>query len=192
MARAISTDFLQSHFFTVTTGGAVDRFGRPTAANISVNLPAGFQSVTIPTASTDMVEYREGSMIYTRKQAGIPSFDDITMMRGVSRQDSSFFDWMRQVLEGTGEIREDLQIKQYHRDVALTRPNPPRGTGGVPGSNRTFIDPDARPAIIYHAFEAVPMSCKPAGDLDATNAEISIAELTTAIEYIEVEYVPVS
>ena len=61
---------------------------------------AGFSAVTTPEATVEAVEYKEGTMIYTRKFPGNPTQSDITLSRGVARQDSTFWDWLRVVVEG--------------------------------------------------------------------------------------------
>jgi phage tail-like protein len=182
MARAVATDFLQScrfHVDAIGVGG-VQRLvvpGRP---------QAGFMQVTTPEASTDAVEYKEGNSNYTKKQSGIPTISDITMSRGVTRGDTSFWDWMRVVLEGgvgvSGEYRADLEIKHFHRDTALVRTQP--ATGDQP--NMTNIDVNT-PARIIHARECFPIRCKPSADFDATASEISLGEIDVACEFFEVE-----
>jgi len=184
MARAVSTDFFQNMYFLVTAT-------RPDGLNMlnrtalsGVNAPAGFQSCTVPSVSTDPVEYREGTFIYTRKYPGIPSMDQITLNRGVARLDSAFFAWMRLVNEGSGDYRADVQIKHFHRGVSLTRPFP---TTGGPATNRTFIDEQAQPGRIYHVAEAFPSMVKLAGDLDGTSSDVSLQEIQLEYEYVEIE-----
>lgn len=181
MARAQATDFLSSMRFNVDVVGVggVSFLQRPG----STGLPqSGFNNVSIPSINVEAVEYKEGTDIYSRKFPGNPSVDDVTLSRGVVRLDSSFYDWIRVVVEGSGEYRADIDIKQYHRDTSLVRPFPT--TGGVP--NLTRID-TSTPARIIHCHEAFPTMVKPGADLDATSGEVNVAEMTVAIEYFEVE-----
>jgi hypothetical protein len=92
---------------------------------------------------------------------------------------------MRIVIEGSGEYRNDLQIKHFHREDALTREDPGAG-GASAGSNLTQINLDY-PSRIYHVQQAFPTRHKVAGDLDATGSEISIMELDLAYEYFEIQ-----
>ena len=183
MARPVVTDFLHSMRYHVTSaiaqGGAADL-----DLNSSVQqgkAQAGFSSVTTPEATSEAVEYREGTYIYARKFPGNPTVSDITCQRGVTRSDSSFWKWLRVVIEGSGEYRADLQILHYHRDKALTREYPASGTVNLAGIN---LD---NPARIYHVKEAFPTRHKVAGDLDATASEISIMEIDFAYESFEIE-----
>lgn len=183
MARAQQTDFLHSMRFHVNAAIAANG-----AADLDLNATvkqgkaqAGFTSVTTPEATVEAVEYREGSYIYARKYPGNPTVSDITMQRGVTRGDTSFWKWLRVVIEGSGEYRADLTIMHYHRDRALTREYPAQGTVNLAG-----IDLD-NPGRIYHVKEAFPTRHKVAGDLDATASEISIMELDFAWESFEIE-----
>lgn len=181
MARPLNTDYLHSMRYQVTTNDGNNPLinltpdGRP---------EAGFSAVTTPEATVEAVEYKEGTMIYTQKYPGNPSMSDITLSRGVARLDSSFYRWMRLVMEGApvgsaeAEYRTDLDIKHFHRDTALT--------GNIQGTeNLTSITTD-NPARIYRVKQAFITRHKVAGDLDATASEISIMEMDVAYENFEV------
>lgn len=179
MARPVSSDFIHSMRFQVALdGGAI-------AAGITLSpsgrAEAGFSNVSTPEATMESVEYREGTFVYTRKYPGTPSMNDITMSRGVARLDSTFWDWMRRCIEGSGDYRADLLINHFHRDTALNRTTPV--TDFV---NKTEID-TVTPARTYHVKQAFPMRHKVAADLDATASDISIMELDLSYEYFEVE-----
>ena len=158
--------------------------GNDPSTAIGTDAGAGFSNVTTPEISTEAVEYKEGTMVYTRKYPGNPTMSDVTLSRGVARLDSSFWDWLRVVVEGgpvggiTAEYRVDLDIKHYHRDTSLIRT--------APGfENATDLSQDL-PARTYHVREAFPIRHKVAGDLDATASEISIMEIDVAYEHFEI------
>ena len=181
MARAQATDFIHSMRFQVDAIGVGG-----TARLVATGRPqAGFSAVTTPEATVEAVEYKEGNTVYTKKYPGNPSMSDITMSRGVTRGDSSFWEWLRVVMEGSGEYRADLDIKHFHRDTSLVRTQP--ASGDQP--NLTNIDTNT-PGRIYHVREAFPTRHKVAADLDATASEISIMELDVAYETFEVEERP--
>lgn len=180
MARAVASDFLHSMRFHVTSD-ANNSLGRKNNADGNQGAEAGFSMVSTPEATVEVVEYKEGTFIYTRKQPGNTTVADISMSRGVCRGDSSFWDWLRRVIEGSGEYRSDLQIKHFHRDNALNREYPGAGT-----ANKTGLFTDS-PARTYHVKEAFPSRHKVAGDFDATASEISIMEMDVAFEHFEVE-----
>lgn len=177
--RAQATDFLHSmrfHADVIGAGGIqwLQKEGAGTQPG------AGFSAVTTPEATVESVEYKEGQMIYTRKYPGNATVSDITMSRGVARRDSSFWDWLRVVVEGSGEYRATLQIKHFHRDTALPRSFPATGD-----QNATNLAVD-RPARTYICYEAFPIRHKVAADLDATASEISVMEMDIAYENFEV------
>jgi phage tail-like protein len=140
------------------------------------NPDGGFSTCTTPEASLEAVEYREGHMIYTRKQPGLPTMADLTLGRGVVLKDTMFYDWVFKTIEGTGQYRTDLIIRHFHRDAL---------PGATPANNpnSTVVERDAVPARLYHVQEAFPIRCKIAADLDATASDISVAEVDIAYEH---------
>lgn len=170
MARPVAEDFLHSMRFHVEIidGTRPDAgFGPP---------EAGFSMCSVPEATTEAVEYKEGTYIYTRKQPGNTTFAAISLSRGVAITDSAFWTWMKIVIEGAGEYRQDIRIKHYHREEALP------GSGDVT-ANLTAIPTSVPAARTYEVFNAFPSRHKVAGDLDATASEISIMELDLEFEY---------
>lgn len=139
---------------------------------------AGFSAVSAPSYSVESAEYREGHYIYTRKQPGKPSVEDITMSRGVTVLDTSFYAWVKTIIEG-GEYRADLSIKHYARDKAL----PGQGVGL---GNLVQIDLTKPPSRIYTVSQAYATGHKVSGDFDATSSDIAVQELTVAFEYFDV------
>lgn len=188
MVRTVSQDFLHSMRFHVSIEGANNAgYLRGSARDVGAQkAEAGFSACTTPEASLEAVEYKEGNFVYTRKYAGVPTISDITMSRGVARQDSSFWDWMKAAIEGgpiagTGVYREDVRIQHFHRDTFL------EDGGGTPP--KTLIDMGSEgpvPGRVYLCREAFPIRHKTAADLDATASEISIMELDVSMEYFEV------
>jgi len=187
MARAASEDFLQNFRFHVRADfgevGNADNgfdplaFQAGTEGGSGADSVAGFQSVTIPDVSVNAAEYRTGIRVFTMKQPGVPTFTDITMMRGVVRRDTRFFRWMLRYFQGF-QFRADLTIYQWGQEA---NPAKPDGTGSdiLSGFDGTL----ARTTVVHEAF---PLSVKPAGDLDANADDISLAEITLAYEWFEI------
>jgi phage tail-like protein len=145
MARAQVSDFLHNFRFHVTADLALGG-GDPLAHSYEDGAEAGFQSASIPAVNVEAVEYREGSYTYTRKQPGIPTVDDCTLMRGVVMQDTALFGWIMAAI-GNAEYRADLTIYQW--DKAGKTPN-----------QAVELD-NARE---YRLFNCFPITAKPAGD----------------------------
>lgn len=163
MARTEASDPLHSFRFHVRTETEAGQYTDSDGGE------AGFQSCTLPELSAESVEYREGHYTFTRKFSGVAQVSDISMMRGVTKQDTSFFDWMWTAVTG-GEYRTNLTIYHWHRD----------------GKTHGSIS-DLTKARKYNCYECFPTRCKPAGDLDATSGDVSIAELDIAVEYFDTE-----
>lgn len=170
MARAQITDYFHSMRFFVNTSGGFDPL--PAAE-------AGFSACTTPEATNEAVEYKEGHFIYTRKYPGAPTMSDITLSRGVALQDSLFYNWMFQTIEGAANYRTDLIIRHFHRDALP-------GYQGINNPNAVGIAKDGKAARIYSVQEAFCIRCKVAGDLDATASDISISELDIAYEHFSI------
>jgi len=141
---------------------------------------AGFSNVTTPEVTMEAVEYREGNYVYTRKYPGIATMNDITMSRGVTVKDSTFWAWAKRTAEGGGNYRSDLTIHHYHRANTLL------GEGSSKNFTQWSTETSAA-ARRYVVFEAFPIRHKVAGDLDATASEISIMELDVGFEHFTIE-----
>jgi len=188
MARSIRADFMQNHYFIARIRGANDRFARE---NTDLQADAGFMSISLPTESTDKVEYREGTFLFTRFQPGLTTFDEVTFGRGVAILDTAFFAWMSQVSSGAGEYREDIDILHFHRERAFKNLDASsRQTGNLSNAGGAQLTPtDA--SKIYTLFNAFPSNLKYASDLDANSADISVQELTIVYEFADLADNPV-
>ena len=166
MPRAEAVDPLHGFRFHVTAevdGSDVLAFTDDDGAQ------AGFTSVTTPELSLDGVVYREGTDQWSRKYPGISNWNDVDMMRGVMKSDTTFADWTLTAAQ-TGEYRADLTIFHWHRD------------GKTPGKVANLAD-----ARKYRLFEAFPIRAAFAGQLDSQSSEISLSELSVSYEYAEIE-----
>lgn len=178
MARSQSTDPLTSFRFQVNaTGvGGVQKLavpGRP---------QAGFVSCTVPAPTATVAIYKEGNFVYERKYPGPPQYNEITLSRGVIRGESIFWNWMLQVMEGSGEYRADVNIMHFHRDTSLLGVAPVR-PAETPNFTQLNFD---NPAFTYQLFEAFPTAHKISGDLNSTDNNISMTELTLNYEHANI------
>lgn len=154
MARLNVSDFLQNfRFFLVEQQPPTDR------ADKFLKVAAAFSTISTPEVTTDIVEYRDGMSVLTKKQPTWPTFSPISLMRGVVRGDSEFFNWMDSAVGGT-PYRSDLEIQHFHR------------VGW-------FVN---QPARKYSLLEAMPERVKVSSDLDALSGDISLAEMDIAFE----------
>ena len=71
----------------------------------------GFTEITGLDAETEIIEYRDGSMLeYTKlKQPGMQKYSNITMKRGVFKSDNDYWNWWNTVALNTIE-RRDLTV----------------------------------------------------------------------------------
>jgi len=165
MARAQTEDFFQNFRFRVKRLDGPD-FG-------AFNLV--FRSAGIPAMTQGSVEYRDGAHIYTKKQPGIPGVDDVTLERGVVRNETSLYDWILAAYHGK-EYRTDIQIEQFHRvdlDAA--------GEAGVVGTYPEQMEASR----VYELKNAYPTNVKLAGDLAGDTEDIAIESMTVVCEEIK-------
>ena len=174
MARAQATDFLQGFRFHVEVMESKGDNPLLFSTETGVQSLAGFQSVTLPELTAEAVEYREGTYKYTKKFSGVPTVGDATLMRGVSKKDTAFFDWVVAAISGA-EYRCDIKIMQFGRE------NMPTADAGE------YAKVHATAARIYKCYQCVPTRVKPTADFDATSSEISMAEVDFALEYFTID-----
>lgn len=184
MARAASTDFLHSMRFHVTTNAA-DLGAGMQPELFGANVPAGFMSCTTPEATTEAVEYREGHFNYPMKFPGNTTVSDVTLQKGVAPSSSNFWNWLRVVIEGSGNYRTTVTIKHYNRSV-LTNTRPTTTVSAKSSFTNTAAG-DGVASREYVLYEAFPIRHKVAADLDASSSDISIQELDLAYEYFDVD-----
>lgn len=165
MSRAQETDYMQGMNFHVTSADEDFLAFREGGAELLGGV-ASFKSVTIPDISVETVEYREGTFTWTRKQPGIPTVTNVSMLQGVTRRNTLMFDIMMRILNGE-EYRTDLVVHHFHRD------EPKVGSGAVNVAGRRYL-----------LRECYSERAKPAGDLDAMSGEVSIAEIDFVVEEI--------
>jgi len=163
--RNATTDYFHNFRFHASTVG-------PGGIDYLDSQEAGFNTCTTPEYTLEATEYREGIYVYTRKFPGLPTVSDVTLGRGVTRRESSFYEWMIRCIEG-GEYRATLTIYHYHR------------VGFDPGEQASREDQNF--AKKYVCYNCIPIRLKIAGDLDATAADVSIAEMDVAMERFEVQ-----
>lgn len=177
MARAEATDPLTTFKFgvEVVSSNGTNRLIPPFRAE------GGFTQVGLPQATTDIISYREGNFVYTEKYPGIPSMADITLSRGLFRGDITLWEWQRQIMEGSGEYRADVFIKQFHRE-ALRRGVPPLDANNR--TNFTQFNLNETAAVTYILHEAFPSGIN-MGELNGSTGEITVNQLTLAFEYFE-------
>ena len=200
MGRSAATDPLHAFRFhaRMVEGDASPVNGIPGAAAGDVLQPseagegfiagqgaeAGFQAIPAPELTQEVAEYREGIRTYTQKFPGVPSVNDITLIRGCARFDTSFISWILASAEGD-EYRGDLiifHIQRPKRDLAISP-----GAGGsaqMAASEIELTDANTKRYILRDAF---PTRVKIAGDLDSSTSDVSLSELDVAYERFDVE-----
>ncbi len=172
--RAAANDYLQNFRYHLRADqGGVDPM-QDTVSREGLtdgSSEAGFQSITLPELSIEVAEYREGTDKWTKKFAGVPTVSDLSLMRGVVKQDTDFYDMVKSSVDGE-EYRMDVTIMIYQR-VEMGDAN-----------TATFSD-DGRRIVCYNSFG---IRAKPNGDLDSMTSDVSIGEMDMSVEKFEIKY----
>ena len=172
--RAAVDDLMQGFRFHVTandgTGDPLQR-GVIRGDDFEGGGQAGFQSVTLPEVSVEAVEYREGTFKWTQKYPGPPTVSECTLMRGISKSDTSFHNWVMASVDGE-QYRADVTIWHYQR-------------AEMGAANQSETGDNFRRVECSNAFA---MRAKPGADFDSMSGEVSLAEVDFAMESFVVEY----
>ena len=119
---------------------------------ISGIVQAGFSDVTIPDASSDPIEYREGNEdITVRKLPGLNKYGNVTLKWGITTDSIELFNWRKQVMQG--------KMKDARRTLAII-----------------LQDEEGNPAARWEFREAWPSKYN-APDLSAKGNDVAIEEL---------------
>lgn len=174
--RAANTDLMQGFRYHVVAddGTGVDPLQPAYAADregYEGKGQAGFQSVTIPELNVEASEYREGIMKWTQKYPGPPTVSELTLIRGITKRDTAFFEMVMASIEGQ-QYRADVTIYHYQRSEMEAATSAETGT-------------DLRRITCGEAFA---IRAKPASDLDSMAGDVSLAEVDMAIEKFDIKY----
>jgi phage tail-like protein len=133
---------------------AVDRHGPMRTGRFKVQIDdvevPGWQSVTIPSRSTEQGEYREGNdPDYEKKVWGQTTFDDLEMERGLRPGDTKLHDWVEDIQAGNADSgRKEIavilldeegaeQIRWEFQDAWIKQYDPPELDASADGDVAT-------------------------------------------------------
>lgn len=189
MARAQLTDPLLTNAFHVV--------------DISVTFPPvllpifGFSRVSLPTLNLEQFEITEGNFEFPMKVIKKASVSNVTLEQGVSLVNSDFYDWIKKSITGQVTPR-NLMIVQFHRANPRALAKGVAGdilaavsSGGLNQLNRLsssrfpFDFAERIPGRAWILNDCKPVSYRPGSDLDAMNAEVSIATLELSMREFE-------
>lgn len=201
MARSVRTDHVQNYRFRTLImeegSSAVGGILAATAISFLGGAFGSFSKITIPSVHAETKDFKEGTWPFTRKVISGASVDTVTMERGVTALDSSFWKWIVGAIVGDAP-RQMILIELMHRtqEPALF-PGPQQDrlkaatltrTATIGGADYATVN--IKPAIPVVAkrwllHECLPIRVKPASDLDAMSADVSIAELEVHANWVE-------
>lgn len=176
MARSSSTDYFSNYRFLVALTDSKD----PT----NVRIQGGFSTVTMPELTLEMMMYKEGQMEYVRKFPGNPSFNDVTLTRGVTKSNTDFEKWVRAGASGQ-EYRGDMIIYLVHRDQFVASDNSDTNNSADASGYKKLAGYNA--GLRISMKNAFATRVKFGSDMDAQGNEVSMEEIDVAYEYATIE-----
>jgi phage tail-like protein len=121
---------------------------------------AGFSEATIPEASTEPIEYREGNEAPTvRKLASLNAYGNLTLQWGVTTDSMALYEWWTLVEQG--------KVDEARRSIAVV-----------------VLDEEGEPGARWQFRNAWPQQYD-APDLSATANEVAIESLEIVHEGME-------
>ena len=144
---------------------------------------AGFSQCGLPSASTGEITYREGTYRDTlEKSAGMTSFGDITLSRGVT-ESQDFYNWLQQHKKAASNVRGS----DGAYTAADTRPSDEAENDYRRTVQITVLGRDSQPVKRWTIYNAHIAEYVPGDNLDATAEAKLIASLTLRHEGFEEE-----
>lgn len=130
----------------------------------------GFQSITSPEYTAEMVEIKELNSMYKKYGYGGGAASPITLTRGVRGYDETMWNWMQMAIRGNDMTNRHLVLLHF-TSMAM----PVGGDSDLPfdaWETRPFL-----PGKAWLLWDCLPTRYKAASDFDATSSSVSISEL---------------
>ena len=186
MARLRADDFLQGHNFWVFEFGSYSPkppfivLNPAAAAALSGGLVGGFSSVTLPELSASTATVSPINESFPTTYVTGYEIGSVSLRRGVSRYDSSFYLWIRDAMNGTDKPHRNLMIlhlssASISEDVGSVAA--PTGIG--------YVEVLKTLGKAYLLYDCIPTRYSLGGDLDATSGDVLISELEVVPNYYE-------
>lgn len=172
MARAATEDLLMTHKFQLL--------------DVSIGVPPvilpmfGFSDVTAPELTLEHREIKEGNFEYPRKVFQSAAVNNIVLSRGAQLQDTDFWTWANNYLEGKREKKNIMLVQSLDVDPNATEVSPDRFGFTLPSVVEFFRQTPGRAWVLRNCS---PGRYKTAGDFSAKDAQISIHELELVYEF---------
>lgn len=185
MPRHPLFDFLQNHRFLL-----YDITWEPTVPPWALSPLAGFASVSAPSMTIETEDISEGNAFFPYHAISSGTIGQVTLTKGVSFMEKDFWNWIVAVLKGDAQSLWG-GISGSRRNLLLIQLTSINAAGlsaltsvmtATAGAIPSFEGMDRLPGQIWILEECIPVSYKATGDLDATNADISIQELVVQPE----------
>jgi phage tail-like protein len=183
MPRHPLFDHLQNHRFFLFDASWSLTGGTPWI----LNPLAGFSAISTPEITIETEAHNSGNAYTATHLISGGTVGQLTLSRGVSFLDKEFWNWFVASMRGQDASTFPLRASGKRRDLVLmqlTNMTPGGGQeimsamGALWGGLPSFDMVTNVPGFLLKLEKCLPVRYKPTSDLDATNSDISIQEIT--------------
>lgn len=178
MARSEFTDLLQNHHFWLCE---ISVSSRPPFF-VAGSLIGGFQSVTMPEITGETESVSQMCSPYRVNYNRTYTYNALTLLRGVSSYDSSFYRWMYRSMRGEDRVQRDFLLLHFS-NVGIGVDGAPLTTGIAQNVGFGNLEELRAFGKGYYLWGCIPVRYKAGSDLDASSGDVSIAELDIQPSY---------
>jgi len=139
----------------------------------------GFSGMTAPEIVLEFEEIKQLNSMWTRRTYSGGAASPITLQRGVSFGDDSFYTWVRDAQRGFNVPNKNL-LAVHNSNIGLVG-----DTGQIGGVLSPVGEILRVPGRVWMLWNCLPSRYKAGGDFDATSGAVSIMELEFTPDAVE-------
>jgi phage tail-like protein len=178
VARSEFTDFLQNHHFWLVEISVSSR----APYFVAGSLTSGFQSVTMPEITGETESVSQMCSPYRVNYNRTYTYNSLTLLRGVTSYDSSFYRWMYRSMRGEDRVQRNFLLLHFS-NVGVDQGGAPLKTGIAQNVGLGNLETLRAFGKGYYLWDCIPVRYKAGSDLDASSGDVSIAELDIQPSY---------
>jgi hypothetical protein len=173
MARSRALDYLQSYHFWLIEISVSERAPFFAAGALT----HGFQSISMPEITADTQSFRPANSLYPVNYNASYSTGAITLTRGVTPYDSSFYRWIRRTTEGSDRIYRNFLLLHFSSIGVDSGGEPLALSSVVEGVGIGNLETLRGFGKGYILWDCLPTRYKAGSDLEGNSGDVSLAEL---------------
>ena len=146
------------------------------------SLTSGFQSITMPEITGETESVSQICSPYRVNYNRTYTYNALTLLRGVTSYDSSFYRWMYRSMRGEDRVQRDFLLLHFS-NVGILPSGEPLQTGIAQNIGLGNLETLRAFGKGFYLWNCIPTRYKAGSDLDASSGDVSIAELDIQPSY---------